>query len=285
MKISTFSVVVGSMACNATCPFCVSKMTGAQNQTEQLIEPNWRNFAIACKLAKQSNVTTAMITGKGEPTLFPELISSHIVELANADIPLIELQTNGIRLANESLDDFLSHWYGLGLTTIAISIVSSDREANQMIYGGEHFDLSELIEKLHKMRYTVRLSCILLEKNANYSFLEKMVNFARSQFVEQLTFIPLNNPTNTESKETNDWVKANKPSDSAIEVFWDHIHTMGTKLLELPHGATIYDINGQNVCLSNCLVGIENKNEMRNLIFYPNGRLAYDWRYKGAIIL
>ena len=96
MKIQTFSIVTGTAACNACCPYCISKMTPKQGIAFEEPKVNWRNFNIGAKLAKQSGVTTAMITGKGEPTIFPEQISRYMDELQKYDFPFIELQTNGI---------------------------------------------------------------------------------------------------------------------------------------------------------------------------------------------
>ncbi len=73
MKIKTFSIIAGSEACNARCPFCISKMTPQQGVTLKTSTVNWRNFRVGAQLAKQCDVTTAMLTGNGEPTLFPEV--------------------------------------------------------------------------------------------------------------------------------------------------------------------------------------------------------------------
>ena len=284
MKISTFSIVAGTALCNATCPFCVSKMTGQEYKEPD--EPNWQNFAVACKLAKQAGVTTAMITGKGEPTLLPGQIYDYITKLFAAGIPLIELQTNGIRLANdEQAEDGLMAWRAAGLTTVAISIVDCAQEENAIIYGGKHYDLSSLISNLHDIGFSVRLSVVLLKKNSDYAFLDKMVNFAKSNQVEQMTFTPLNAPDISANDTIKQWVSANQPSVRDIAFLSDLVESNGNKLLELAHGAVIYDYKGQNLCLSNCLTKSENRGEMRNLIFYPTGRIMYDWQHKGAIIL
>ncbi len=74
MKISTFTIVVGSAACNAACPYCVSKMTGKELGMKEP-KVNWRNFDKACRLAQVNQVSTVLLTGKGEPTLFPEQFS------------------------------------------------------------------------------------------------------------------------------------------------------------------------------------------------------------------
>ena len=99
MKIQTFSIIAGSEACNAHCPFCISKMTPPQGVTLKTPAVNWRNFRIGAQFAKQYGVTTTMITGKGEPTLFPEQITKYLEELRCFNFPFLELQTNGILLA------------------------------------------------------------------------------------------------------------------------------------------------------------------------------------------
>jgi hypothetical protein len=53
--------------------------------------------------------------------------------------------------------------------------------------------------------------------------------------------------------------------------------------MRLPHGADVYDFRGQNVCLNNCLTP-PNSEEIRQIIFFPDGHLRYDWVYEGAII-
>lgn len=284
MRISTLSVIAGTGACNATCPFCVSKMTGQCN--EKVPNINLRNFEIACRLAKRANVTTAMITGKGEPTLFPNQITKYIKLLFAAEIPLIELQTNGIKLADkEYFEKHVASWYAAGLTTIALSIVDSKQSSNAKIYGGDHYDLIQLIAKLHSIGITVRLSVVLLRENCDHYFFEKMLEFARTNSVEQLTFTPVNAPSNSQSLEIREWVSQNRPEDGEMMALVEYVQHAGHKLLELPHGAVVYDVDGQNVCLSNCLSASANNGQIRNLIFYPNGRLAYDWQFKGAVIL
>jgi hypothetical protein len=55
--------------------------------------------------------------------------------------------------------------------------------------------------------------------------------------------------------------------------------------MHLPHGATIYDVKGQNVCMTNSLTLSTNPDEIRQLIYFPDGRLMYDWVHMGARVL
>lgn len=44
-------------------------------------------------------------------------------------------------------------------------------------------------------------------------------------------------------------------------------------------------VDGQNLCVSTCLTLDPQEPELRQIIFWPNGRLTYDWQYQGAILL
>ena len=99
MHFQTFSIVVGTRACNAHCPFCISKQTGLFGTPPTV---NWRNFHIDCNLAQKANTTTVLLTGKGEPTLYPDHITDTLNGLRDYKFPLIEMQTNGILMAEDS---------------------------------------------------------------------------------------------------------------------------------------------------------------------------------------
>ena len=65
----------------------------------------------------------------------------------------------------------------------------------------------------------------------------------------------------------------------------NYLENHGTRILKLSHGAIVYDINGQNVCMGNCLNVNPDTEELRNLIFFPDGHLRYYWQYPGSIII
>ena len=131
-KIQTFSIVAGTKACNARCPFCVSKMTPEQGIDLKPEKINKKRFAKSYNYAVQGKAETAMITGKGEPVLFPEHISIYLNSMLGLakktgyKIPIKELQTNGITIAEGRVDDYLHLWRAANLYTIAVSIVHFD---------------------------------------------------------------------------------------------------------------------------------------------------------------
>lgn len=295
MKIQTFSIVVGGSACNARCPYCCSRMTGdcgVQLGTTEFPPHYWRRFDVACRLAMQCGATTAMLTGKGEPTLWPEHITQHLEKLQQR-FPLIELQTNGLELVRGRVDvPMLRGWALQGLTTIAISVVHYLAEENAKIYtpGREYPSLPGLVETLHEEGFSVRLCCTMFEggiyTNAGVG---EMILFAKDLNVEQLTLMPVSQPYHTASKAgdpTTEWVAQHELSSEQLRELRYFVACRAKRILTLPHGAEVYaDLSGQNVCLSNCLDRDEtNTEDMRNLILFPDGHIRHQWT-PGAVVL
>lgn len=287
MKIQTFSVVVGSKACNATCPFCVSKATGDDGMIDQPENVNWHNFKIACRCAKNSMASTVLLTGKGEPTLYPDLISDYLLQLEPYQFSFIEIQTNGMKLMDKEYDEYLKRWHRLQLNTICISCVHFEQERNQEVYGKNYSDLLPLVDKLHKMGYTVRLSLMMLKNYVDgFDKIEEMVDFCRTNEVEQLTIRPIAYPINDDG-DISQWIKKHTLEEVELKYINGGFenNSLINPVLHLSHGAIVYDWDGQNVCLTNCLTTNKTDDNMRQIIFMPNGRISYDWKYGGAILL
>ena len=288
MQIQTFSIVTGSGACNARCPFCVSRMTGASALKPE--PPNWRNFEIACRLAVRAGATTAMLTGKGEPTLWPDLITEYLERLVRHPIPIVELQTNGLDIARGRVGrERLERWYELNLTTVALSVVGHEQRKNLQIYTPEQSypDLVSLVDLLHDVGFTVRIICVLLKGYVDTpERLAELVEFTRRHQVEQLTLVPVAQPDQTRDPEASEWTSQHQLGRGELMALHKWIEFSGMHVLDLPHGARVYDVGGQNVCLNHCLDPQPTQlDQMRNLIFFPNGRLRHRWDADGSIIL
>lgn len=291
MKIQTFSIVAGSEACNARCPFCISKMT-VPNGVE-LKEPavNWRNFGKACLLAQRCGVTTAMITGKGEPTLFPSQVHQYLEHMKPFGFPLTEIQSNGIPTAlnPDKYRPWVTKWHEAGLTLMAVSIVHWEPEKNREVYVPymkSYIDLAALIRLLHDHGLSVRLTCTMLKGFVDSpASVEGLIDFAREHKVEQLSVRPVNKPETSRDPETFRWTVDRCLSDAQQGEITAWFGQKGAKLMSLMHGAVVYDVGGQNVCLTNCLTIDPSGDDLRQLIFFPDGHLRYDWQYAGAILL
>lgn len=292
MRIQTFSIVTGSAICNASCPFCVSKMTPPQGMTNRLPEPHWRNFAKACRLAEQAGVTTVLLTGKGEPTLYPDQLTAYLEALALREFPFIELQTNGIAIADGRIgDDTLKRWYDLGLSTVIISMTGIDAELNRQVYlpkRDSYIDLQALVTRLHSHGFSVRFGCVALRDGVSTpAKLAELIDFARRERVGQLTVRPVTtpDPDTVQDQATYAWTRDHAVSDAQWQTVVDWVEACGKRLMSLAHGAVVFDVGGQNLCISTCLTIRPDEAELRQLIFFPDGKLRYDWQYAGAILL
>ncbi|MCA8939456.1 MAG: radical SAM protein [Planctomycetes bacterium] len=318
MQIQTLSLVVGTAACDADCPFCVSKMTGFGELPDSPLL-NQAHLRKAIALAKMGGCTTALITGKGEPTLYP----SHIHDLLEADLasafPFIELQTNGMILYKALYGKHpkltklhLLRWLEGGLNTIAISsagYIDSELhtakhealvELNAKHYGrGKgYLPMTMLVDGLHHLGFTVRL-CVMAQKGGidTIQDVALQVTSAKRLGVDQLTIRPLTAPGTSNSVEASKYVQEHAPEcfnnhapqipgqsvdDTSVISKWASLR--GTLLRRLQGGGEVYDIGGQNLGVYNCLT-VDKDADLRSLIFYANGRLTYSWQHPGAVLL
>lgn len=289
MKIQTFSIVVGGKKCNATCPYCVSKMTkGMDNCNVSLDDINIRNFRKACTFAKMSGVSTVLLTGVGEPTLYPNHILKYLTILQGYDFPFIELQTNGTQLELLAAGA-LPRWYSLGLTIVSLSVAHWSDARNKEIFGREWKSLKNNIKLLHDKGFSVRVSCVMVDDYVDcIGRVLEMIDFCRDNKVEQLTIRPINMPNDSKSKKIQKWVVTNsvlvKIGEYKIANYFKE-NPKSTLLLELAHGAKVYDYDGQNISINSCLTHTPNPDEVRQLIFQPDGHLRFSWVHKGAIII
>jgi hypothetical protein len=149
-------------------------------------------------------------------------------------------------------------------------------------------DIENLITKLHEVGLSVRLTCMLLKGQIDsVSEMTKLIDFAKANKVEQVTVRSICKPDATQNKKIATWIDNNRLDDPQIDIIKNVVlkNLGGVKLMELIHGATVYDIAGQNICFSNCLTRTpDEKESIRQLIFIAN-HLRYDWVYEGAILL
>lgn len=289
MKIQTLSLVVDA-PCNAACPFCVSRMTGDAPKRDAVdVKAARRNLDKAIMAAKIGGATTALITSKGEPTLNPEQVSWYIGKV-QPHFPFVELQTNGLVFMKHGDDQdceiaSLRKWQMCGLTTLAISVVSYKEHVNRDIFGSLLFrhDIPLVIKRARGTGLMVRLTCTMFKGGVEtFDDVMALVKYCTEHKVEQLSLGPVTMPDVPEDNSAAKWVREHELDNDDV---FDDLDSAGQKLMTLPHGAAIYDIDGVSVCIRECLSLREESDEVRQLIFYPNGRLTYDWQYKGAVLL
>jgi pyruvate-formate lyase-activating enzyme len=300
-KAQTLSIVAGTRACNARCPDCVSEMTTRQ-------EDNWMyyykgidkaNFDIALNTAISAGVGTALFTGKGELTIYPQQMLDYLEFLNQRDYRQIsrkELQSNGLLFQRDSFakdGGWLDQWYDQKLRLISLSVVHWDDEVNKAFYTPHlkkpYPPLEKTVEILHSKGYTVRLSVTMVKDRVDSpQHIDSLVTFCKKNGIRQLSVRPVrkNGATCNESQNAAvwNWVKHNELTQDQEKDIAQYMDQHGYALQKLVHGATVYQIRGQNVCLTDCLTMESGQEEFRQIIFYSCGMIALDWSNPGAVI-
>jgi molybdenum cofactor biosynthesis enzyme MoaA len=295
-KIQTFSLIAGSESCNARCPFCVSKMTPNRGITQNVQSIDWNRFNLAFEYAKNGEVQTAMITGKGEPTLFPDQIYGYLEHLLQEEatqsykIPSKELQTNGIvfekrKIENESR---IREWKKLGLDTIAISVVHFEPEKNRQIYlpySNSYINLADLMQNLNDYGLKTRLALIMVKGFIDTpDAVGEFLDFAKKNNCEQITIRPVNKPENPTNQSVYSWTANHQIDPDQLLNIQNYLEANSMLIKVFSFGGKLYDYQGMTVCFTNSLTKDVDDKNMRQLIFYPNGTIATDWTKEAKLL-
>ena len=317
MKAGVLAINLG-IKCNAACPFCISRMTYKTTNNNQLIMDN---LGKAVRYSLFHGVDTAMITGIGEPMLFPEL-PQLIGELKSLGMPVVELQTNGTLLTNEICEELK----GYGLDVISVSFSSLDNLRNAWIMKYPLYNISQLmrgikqsgllsrlslnvnpyvlalpdddIEKLISSPYTELVSSPYTGiREAIKDFIDNsLVPFLNSGVIHQLTLRKLGIPStgavsneyNSDSQSACQWaLRHEKASEIIMEELKNNIicGMHGNLLRTLPYGAQVYDYNGIGVCFTTCITNTPDPELIRNFILQPDGHIYHSWDMQGSILV
>ena len=286
----TLSLIAGTTICNAHCPFCISKMTPFQGMTPKLEKINEEKLDSAFLLAKKAGLGTVLITSKGEPTLYPEHISTYLAYAKKHEFSRVELQTNAILFGThpEKYDALLAQWKEQGLNLVAISIVHYLPEKNQAVYTRDkpYFDLPSVISHLHSEGFKVRLACVLLKGYVdNVAEMKKMMEFAAKHKVDQLTLRRMEAVDDSEDPLMAAWTRHRVLPKETMDEFAGELSKNGKQIGGFFYGAKLYEYGKgkQNVCLTTGLTDkVITEGEIRQLIYFPSGRIITDWRYDTA---
>jgi len=285
MKTHTFSVVVGDQRCNAQCPYCVAQMTAAD--FSDYVDFDEGRFDIACRIVDQMKdcLLTVLLTGQGEPLLFPKQITRYLNCIDNR-FPRIELQTNGT-LVTKNLMNF-ARWQDAGLTLVCLSIAHNDPQISNALMGIKDSSYSywSTAMALQNMGLNVRLNCTMTKQGTHEPYhCENIITRANNAGILQTTFREVEMPTPCYDAKIGGWIGENKPEGAAKRLHHYLALNGAVELLRFPHGGIVYSYRDQNVAISTCLTETTNPDDIRQIIFFPDGRVAYSWQHKGARLL
>jgi hypothetical protein len=183
----------------------------------------------------------------------------------------------------------LAEWYRLGVTTLLLSIVHYDPEKNREIYfprAEQYLDLKAICDRVQGHGINVRFTCVGIDGYIDsVDELRKLLDFARDCGVRQLTWRPVSVPDESQDPDVIEWTRRFFIRKHQHDEINEYVRRQGKLVRRLPHGAAVFDLGGQNLCLSDCLTHSPDPEDQRQLIFFPDGRLYTDWQYRGSILL
>ncbi len=272
--------------CNAKCPFCIAQATWKSGVTNnRRIE---HALAKALAYATYHRIDTVLITGSGEPTLQQDLILRIASEARRAGIPIVELQTNGLRLAREPA--LVGALAGHGVTTLALSVAASEPELSARLMEVD-LDYLTLLQDLTKQGFLLRVS-LNLNRFDRALVDQGLADYAKrlvAHGVRQLTLRRLGVPQHPLASERAQacvrWVEDNAMAQEDVAALEAEVLNHGTPLRQLSYGATVYDFCGLSVVVTTCQSENPNPNEIRSIILQPDGHLYHSWEHPGSILL
>jgi len=278
----TYTILIGNRVCTYDCDICISKMTYDNEIGYQKPEVNWNKFDEATEIAINYHAQNVLLTGKGEPTVYPNLMTEYLKKLFYKPFNTRELQTNGSLISLPNYKNYLLTWHDLGLGTIALSVYHYDNKKNENLFkpkNGKYYDIPELLGNLHNYGFKTRLSCVMLKSYIdNASEVENIIQFAKTNNVEQLTLRTADRPAEPLDILVSKFVDQNRLDAKEENEIGSYLKSNGKLEKILTHGAPVYQINGQNVCFTN---GLDTKDKqhdgIRHLIFFPQGWLTTSW--------
>jgi MoaA/NifB/PqqE/SkfB family radical SAM enzyme len=308
-KVQNFSVVAGTMACNARCPDCVSKMTTDPEMYKLFNFPlvDWHNFEIAADIAAAANARTTIFTGKGEPTLDPRQMLNYLrffMQDRYRTIAAKELQTNGKSFHQKKFQEgeWLKKWHDHNLSVISLSVVDVDHDKNQEFYcrrGEEYPRLERTIEMLQELGYTLRLSVTMMKNRVQSpEDIDRVVEYCKRYGIPQLSLRPVRKPDGktfcpkiakfveeNQLDEPEDPEDSKDPEKNQVLKIAEYVEANSRLDQRLMHGAAVYTFRGQNLCLTDCLTHDPEEPGYRQLIFYSCGILQPSWASDSQRIL
>lgn len=315
-KIYSVSALVGDGSCNAKCKFCAGCIHEAESQksaNSYKIRANFdKNLESAIKLCAHYGGWSLSLTSAGEPTMCPDDVTSALEIYAKcarqgACLPNVNLFTNGIRLGDKKFcDAYLRTWKDYGLTNIALSIHSPDRDQQAKAYGltrDEYPYFSDIIENIKSHGLGVRATLLLnkqyvgtlqkfidsIEQLTGYYFCRdpytyysniKMIHHCGSGHsdIDNITCWPIVNPDGSRNEFTpSRWELFKIKTWLALNAKKCHGHIWG---------GSVYDWAGNLIRMTDYVTKHDPKKDyVRQLVVFPSGEVTYSWIREGALCM
>jgi molybdenum cofactor biosynthesis enzyme MoaA len=245
-------------------------MTGYIDARVDVIQ---RNIPKVIQVAKSADVTSVLLTGKGEPTMDMPYLLTIIKEFSR--VYPVELQTNGVRLSQNLVE--LSQLYLAGLDVLAVSIDSLEQTV----------DYQDLFAAVNKLGMIARITVNITQKVRHVTF-PQLINYCNIHNIKQLTLRKIVAPENPVDLPTVQWIERNAPPelyDSIMDEARTQITLEGKLIRQLAHGFNVYDVRGVSFSYSDyCIQERSLGSNVRSLVFQEDGHLYTSWNSKASIL-
>jgi sulfatase maturation enzyme AslB (radical SAM superfamily) len=262
MKASNLTISIPA-DCNRKCPYCISKMTYFPNSDSETFK---RNLLETKYLATAAQVSSVLITSKGEPLLNKPIIE--MVAKVFEEFPL-ELQTNGDYLDQETV----AWLYLLHFNVIAISI------------NGDLLNYTEQFRKLWEFSMIKRATIVLTDKTET----KNIIDDCKRLHIDQLTIRRVSIPTHVQgigSTDISNWIIENSHKEHAVFFkMLDEYKIKKNIIRELPWGSKVWNVEGIAVSIIDyCIQENHNENNIRSLIYNQDGHMYTSWDKQASVI-
>lgn len=271
MRAQNLTISVPYKGCDRNCPYCVSQMTGLVESNVALM---MRNLLKVQTLARNSKVTSVLITGKGEPCLNMNMTLRFIREFNQYPI---ELQTNGIFLNNNRY--MLTELFNHGLDVLAVSV----DELSQI---REYHNMFKIVKDLGM---TVR-ACLNITKKipSNVTF-NGLVTLCKNNLIDQILLRNITKPKFAKESGYTKWIDMNTSRiqyDTLVEQMENCVKKFGRFLRQTEFGMEIWEYRGLSITKSSyCIQDSNHSTDIRSLIFMEDGHVYPNWDTVASRIL
>jgi molybdenum cofactor biosynthesis enzyme MoaA len=245
-SVSLLPVAIG---CQAKCAFCFSKSSASADQDKGRLSPTYIKRIL--QAAKARGAQRAVITGGGEPTLYPRAELLELIRLAAEQFPeKVVLITNGYLLTEMSASErftFLEELQSAGLTTLSISHHHHDPEVNRQVMNLD-IDIARIADCFRQQpkrfpTLALRLICVLQKGGVeNAASIDAYLNWAASLQIREVCFKELYVSSSVEStyysRPANEW---SARQQVPLRLLLDYLQTERWQQTgELPWGSPVY---------------------------------------------
>jgi hypothetical protein len=185
-------------------------------------------------------------------------------------------------------DSALDAFQDAGLNTLAISRVDVGIR-NEIC--GPYFDLGDLVQRLKKRQFNIRLTFVALNGfNDSLDAIKETCRWARDKGVSQVTIRRMGVPSvenlrdKEKARQIYDFTVKNELSSDTWSETTRALFDEYQLLRAFDWGSVSWYVEGVECMIADCLTVPGLAGTIRYLIYCPDGHMRYAWEHENAIV-